>query len=282
MHVLLLAVCLAGLLPEPAVGQEQAYTQRIETWRQEREARLRSETGWLTIAGLHWLQTGDNRVGSAADNDIVLPADAAPAHVGVFRLEHGTTTFRAEPGVAVWQHGEKVHTASLGVGTASDALRIGRLSLWVHTSGQRFALRLRDPDHPLRKTFTGLRWFPIEAAYRVEARFEPYERPKSVTMLNILGDLERFQSPGQVVFELRGQTVRLEPVVGGADNLFFVFRDATSGRETYGAARFLHAPLPRNGRLSPGFQHRLQPAVRLQSLHHLSAADPAEPARAAD
>ena len=48
MRVLLLAVCLASLLlPEPAVGQEQAYTQRVETWRQEREARLRSETGWL-------------------------------------------------------------------------------------------------------------------------------------------------------------------------------------------------------------------------------------------
>jgi hypothetical protein len=46
MRVLLLAVCLAGLLlPEPVVGQEQAYTQRLETWRQEREADLRSETG---------------------------------------------------------------------------------------------------------------------------------------------------------------------------------------------------------------------------------------------
>lgn len=260
MRVLLFAVCLAGLLlPEPAAGQEQAYTQRIETWRQEREARLRSETGWLTIAGLHWLQAGDNRVGSAADNDIVLPADAAPAHVGVFRLEHGTTTFRAGPGVEVWQHGEKVQTASLGVGAASDALRIGRLSLWVHTSGQRFAIRLRDPDHPLRKTFNGLRWFPIDAAYRVEARFEPYERSKSVTMLNILGDRERFQSPGQVVFELRGQTVRLEPVVGGPNELFFVFRDATSGTETYGAARFLHAPLPRDGRLSLDFNTAYNP-----------------------
>ena len=260
MRVVLLAVCLAGLLlPEPTVGQEQAYTQRIETWRQEREARLRAETGWLTIAGLHWLQAGDNRVGSAADNDIVLPADAAPAHVGVFRLEHGATTFRAEPGVEVLQHGEKVHTASLGVGAASDALRIGRLSLWVHTSGQRFALRLRDPDYPLRKTFTGLRWFPIDAAYRVEARFEPYERPKSVTMLNILGDLERFQSPGQVVFELHGQTVRLEPVVGGPNELFFVFRDATSGRQTYGAARFLHAPLPRDGRLVLDFNTAYNP-----------------------
>ena len=259
MRVLLLAVCLAGLLlPAPAIGQ-QTYTQRIETWRQEREAGLRSETGWLTIAGLHWLQAGDNRAGSAADNDIVLPADAAPAHVGVFRLEHGTTTFQAAPGVEVFQHGEKVQTASLGVGAVSDALSIGRLSLWVHTSGQRFALRLRDPDHPLRKTFTGLRWFPVDAAYRVEARFEPYERPKSVTMLNILGDLERFQSPGQVVFALRGQTVRLEPVVGGPNELFFVFRDATSGTETYGAARFLHAPLPRDGRLVLDFNTAYNP-----------------------
>ena len=161
MLVLLLTVCLAGLLlPEPAVGQEQAYAQGVEIWRQEREARLRAETGWLTVAGLYWLQAGDNRIGSAADNDIVLPADSAPAHVGVFRLERGTTTFRAERGVDVFQHGKKVQTASLEVGAVSDALSIGRLSLWVHTSGQRFAIRLRDPDHPLRKTFNGLRWFP--------------------------------------------------------------------------------------------------------------------------
>ena len=260
VFVLLLSLVVSGLLvPRLAVGQDQAYAQRVEAWRQEREAGLRSETGWLTVAGLYWLQAGDNRIGSAADNDIVLPADSAPAHVGVFTLERGTTTFQAERGVDVFQNGKKVQTASLGVGAVSDALSVGRLSLWVHTSGQRFAIRLRDPDHPLRKTFNGLRWFPVDTAYRVEARFEPYERPKSVTMLNILGDLERFQSPGQVVFELRGQTVHLEPVVGGPNDLFFVFRDATSGRETYGAARFLHAPLPRDGRLVLDFNTAYNP-----------------------
>lgn len=245
--------------PRSTVGQEQTYAQSVETWRQERETHLRSDTGWLTIAGLYWLQTGDNRIGSAADNDMVLPADSAPAHVGVFTLERGTTTFRAEQGIDVFQNEKKVQTASLEVGVASDGLSVGRLSMWVHTSGQHFATRLRDPDHPLRRAFSALRWFPVDTAYRVEARFEPYKRPTSVSRLNILGDLERFRSPGRVVFELRGQMLHLEPVVGGQTDLFFVSRDATSGRETYGAARFLHVPLPHNGRLILDFNTAYSP-----------------------
>lgn len=222
------------------------YMQSIHTWRQERTERLVSDTGWLTIAGLHWLSPGQNSVGTDPRNDIVLSADSAPAHIGVFTIDQKTATFRAEPGVEIFQKGKKVQTVRLEAGTPSDALVVGRLRLWLHTSGERFAIRLRDPGHPLRKTFSGLGWFPVDAAYRVHARFEPYASPKSVTMLNVLGDLEQFTSPGCVVFELQGKTIRLEPVVSEEDDLFFVFRDATSGKETYEAARFLRAAMPPN------------------------------------
>ena len=249
--VLMLSVCLFGLLVSGAAfGQnqrDQSYAQTIKTWHQEREARLRSETGWLTIAGLHWLQEGENRIGTDPSNDIVLTADSAPAHVGLFTLEKNIATFQAEQGVEIFQKGKKVQTVKFEASTASDALTVGRLSMWVHKSGERLAIRLRDPEHALRKTFSGLSWFPIDAAYRVQARFEPYASPKPAPMLNILGDLEQFTSPGRVVFELRGETIHLEPVISEEKDLFFVFRDGTSGKETYAAARFLHADMPHNG-----------------------------------
>jgi uncharacterized protein (DUF1684 family) len=183
----------------------------------------------------------------------------APAHAGAFTFGNNTTTFQAEPGVEVFQKGKKVQAARLEPGTASDALTIGRLSMWLHKSGERFAIRLRDPEHTLRKTFSGLGWFPVDTAYRVQARFEPYDSPKSVPMLNILGDLEQFTSPGRVVFELQGETIDLEPVVSEENDLFFVFRDGTSGKETYGAARFLHADMPQAGQVILDFNKAYNP-----------------------
>ena len=261
--VLVLSVFLSGLLVSGAAfgqnQQNQSYVQSIETWRQEREAQLISETGWLTIAGLHWLQEGENSIGTDPSNDIVLSVDSAPARIGVFTFKKNVATFRAEQGVDVLQKGKNVQTVKFESGTASDALTVGRLSLWVHQSGERFAIRLRDPEHALRKNFNGLRWFPIDADYRVQARFEPYVNPKTVPMLNVLGDLEQFTSPGRVSFELRGETIHLEPVIGEEKDLFFVFRDRTSGKETYGAARFLHADMPRDGQVVLDFNKAYNP-----------------------
>ena len=137
-----------------------------------------------------------------------------------------------------------IQSVPLTAGVATDVISVGALAMWVHKSGERFAIRVRDPDSPLRKKFTGLSWFPLDPTYRLTARFVPYDTPKPAPMINILGDIERFTSPGYVVFELGGQTLRLEPVASEENDLFFVFRDGTSGRETYAAARFLHTGMP--------------------------------------
>ena len=46
-----------------------------EKWRAKHEADYRRD--WVTIAGLHPLKPGANSAGSAATNDIVLPASGA-------------------------------------------------------------------------------------------------------------------------------------------------------------------------------------------------------------
>jgi uncharacterized protein (DUF1684 family) len=75
-----------------------AYRKGIEAWRTERERKLRAEDGWLAVAGLFWLRDGANRLGSGADNDIVLPA--GPARAGTITLRDGRVTLRLEPGFA--------------------------------------------------------------------------------------------------------------------------------------------------------------------------------------
>src|SRR6266705_2201302 len=85
------------LLANPSA--DPAYRAGIEKWRQQREARLKAEDGWLAVAGLFWLDEGPNRFGSAAGNAIVLPVDAAPPVAGAFELRQGKVSVRVEPGV---------------------------------------------------------------------------------------------------------------------------------------------------------------------------------------
>ena len=48
------------------------YPSELAAWRRDREAKLKAEGGWLSVAGLFWLNTGSNRFGTAASNEIVV------------------------------------------------------------------------------------------------------------------------------------------------------------------------------------------------------------------
>jgi uncharacterized protein (DUF1684 family) len=227
-----------------ASAEEMAYKDEVEKWRKEREEGLKGDEGWLTVAGLYWLREGENRFGSGPLNDFVLPEGSAPAEVGVFDYRGGKVSVRINPGVEVTQHGKRIEAANMKMGS-EDAISIGKLKLWVHYSGERLAIRLRDLDSSLRKEFTGLKWFPVTEKYRVEARFVAYQEPRKVDIVNVMGDVEEFASPGYVEFELGGEKFQLQAASGNEEVLFFVFRDLTSGKETYPAARFLR--VQRNG-----------------------------------
>src|SRR5687767_7365532 len=83
------------------------YVAEVEQWRAKREERLKADGGWLTVTGLFWLKDGPNTLGSAAGNDIVLPA-SAPAKMAVIDFAGGKATVRVEPGVAILSDGKPV------------------------------------------------------------------------------------------------------------------------------------------------------------------------------
>ena len=249
------------LLPLAGLGEDDSYRREIEAWRVERETNLKKDGSWLTVAGLYWLRPGESTVGADPENDFVLPEGSAPPFVGAFLYEDGKVTFRARDEVTVTQKGKDekpVVTVSLEPGE-KNAIVLGKLSMWVHASGPRLAIRLRDLDSPIRKEFTGLEWFPVDPTFRVTAKFTPYPKPKDVEILNMLGDIERYQSPGVVDFELKGHTLRMEPVLNSEGGLWFIFKDGTSGGETYPAARFLHTDPPREGTAIVDFNKAYNP-----------------------
>ena len=256
-----MAVVAAGVYLAAASGlPADTYTADVERWRAEREAALKTDDGWLTVAGLFWLKPGLNRAGTDPSNDIVLSQGAAPARLGVFEFDGARAVFQAEPGTGVHQNGVPVERVEMNL-TPPTQIAVRDLTMFVIQRGDRYGVRLRDRNSAMRREFKGLRWYSIDPAFRVVASFVAYPEPKTIPVPNILGDTPEMTSPGYVEFTLAGQALRLEPVFDGADTreLFFIFGDQTNGIETYPSGRFLYAALPENGQVVLDFNKAENP-----------------------
>ena len=245
---------LAGV----AAAHAQDYAAETEAWRAEREARLAADDGWLTVAGLFFLTEGDNTFGSSPLNDIVLRT--GPDSAGVFTLRRGEITVRATAGRTLTIDGRDVEGARLWPyeGRSRPTIAIGPLSLFGHYSGDRLAIRMRDRDSGIRRDFAGLRWFPVAEDFRVRGRYIPHAEPRTVELPNILGDVETFRTSGSVAFSAGGAEHRMTAFDAGGQ-LWFIFRDLTSGSETYPAARFLYAEAPEDGWTTVDFNRAYNP-----------------------
>lgn len=245
--------------PQPAPTSE--YVREIRAFQAKREAGLKADDGWLTVAGLYWLRPGANQAGSAAGSDVHLP-QKAPARLGVFELKDGRVTFRAEPAAHVTAGGKPLGPEAIEAPKDDkDALAVGDLRMFVIQREDRFGVRMRDLKSATRTGFTGLKFFPIRPSYRVRAAFVAYPQPRKITIPNILGQALSLESPGYVTFTLQGKPLRLEPVYesDAHDELFFVFKDLTSRDATYGAGRFLYTPPPRDGFVDLDFNRAYNP-----------------------
>jgi len=256
----LAAVGLGLCMP---AAERSAYEAEIESWRQQRENRLKADGGWLTVAGLFWLKQGENRFGSDRASDILLPADSAPPAAGSFQFKGGVTTVKAAPGVTITHEGKPVTVKELTSDAegSPDLIALGALTMQVIKRGERYAIRLKDMNSAMRREFKGLRWYPVSDSFRRTARFVPHQAPQEIAVPNVLGTVEKMPSPGVAVFTLNGQEMRLEPVLETPDatELFFIFRDQTAGQTTYPAGRFLYAGLPKDGELVLDFNKAYNP-----------------------
>jgi uncharacterized protein (DUF1684 family) len=138
-------------------------------------------------------------------------------------------------------------------------MRIGDVRLVIHLSGERLSLRVRDPNGPLAKDFRGFSWFPIETRHKATGRFIPDAQPKKMAVLNTFNDVDTYATEGVIEFTLEGQTLRLRPFTTRPKRFYIVFRDASSGQETYETARFLYADLQDDGTTVLDFNEAYNP-----------------------
>lgn len=235
------------------------YAESISAWQQKRDAGLRSPDGWLTLAGLFWLEPEhEQTIGSAPEADFVLPK-SAPAQVGKLLLSTGKVTFTNLGGDAVSVNGSRVHApVTLSFDDDSPSIvRAGSVSFYIIQRGERFGVRAKDSQSALLKNFSGMKYFSINPEFRfAQAKLVPVV--KKIPILNVLGETELQESPGIVEFTYKGAKYHLRPIYEGK-TLFVLFKDPTNKAETYQAGRMLNTPLPVNGIVDLDFNRAYNP-----------------------
>lgn len=263
---------ISTLLPNASQSQTNTWQRDLADWRAQHALELQKPDGWFALVGLEWLKPGDNSFGSAADNQLHLPA-AAPAHLGVLRLQ-GTTVILLPPPATSATNGcetcispfspeflvdgkqatlQTLHT-DVDDDKKNPRLNIGSVLMYVIRRGNRYGLRIKDSKSAALVGFHGLNWFPPDAKYRVTARWIPYSPQKTTSLATLIGTHYSQPVPGAAEFTLAGKIYRLEPVIEdpAEAKLFFIIRDTTSKSTTYGACRFLYTDYPVNGLTQSG------------------------------
>lgn len=194
---------------------EPDYQEEIENWHQTRLERLTRPDGWLTLVGLHWLSREEKH----------FPG------IGWAHLEGETVHLRPESGKEI--------AISPKQGESEPALKRDSVTTFVIRRGSRVALRVKDSEAPLRLNFPGIDRFSVDPKWRLQARFEAAQEELSVD--SVVGVATRESSPGWAHFRWEGEQYRVRLLPGSKPGQYFlVFRDATSGRSTYGACRFVY------------------------------------------
>ena len=261
---LAVAFCLQTVVvrDEATTVEWKMQTQR---WRESRDRSLRAPDGWLAVSGLFYVQPGRHSLGSGVDCAVRLTAQSSPPLAGTLLVTADQVTFTAADGVSLLLNGTEAQQGQLkidlsaGEADSADRLQVGTTTLQLIRRSGRLAVRLRDSQNPLRLSFRGEQWYPIQDEYRVEAKWVPYTEQRLIQIENVKGGVSESRLAGRVEFELQGHRLKLDVLEDSADSLMIVFRDQTSGRDTYGAGRFLSFPIPQDSSVTLDFNRAYNP-----------------------
>ncbi len=257
-------------------GADDAYVADVEAWRVGRLQRLKAEDGYLNLAGLFWLSDITSSFGSAADNDLVFPSPAE-AHIGEFEMMNDGVLMTVFPRADVRLDGKPVESILMRDDNTETPVTVTSGSLaWVVINREgKIGVRLRDFEHPALAALPPIPHFDIEPDWRVEGVLKLFDEPKIMNVGTVIeGVGYNPESPGVVAFEFDGESYELEAYSSG-DQLFFVFGDLTSGRETYPAGRFVYARRPgEDGRTVLDFNKSYNPPCAFGDFSTCPVASP--------
>ena len=244
----------------PVITDEASYAAGIEKWQQQRLERLKDKNGWLTLAGLYWLEEGENSFGSDSANDIIFPQKADP-FCGILVLDKGKVSISAKEGVEILHENNPVSEMELEDDFSDNTTKLqqGDLAWYIIKRGERYGIRIRDHKHPRLNELDHIPSYPIDPAFVVEASLEAFDTPKTMIVPTpVEGFNEEYECPGILKFRIKGRDLELHPFTSGR-GYFLVIADETSGLDTYGAGRFMYAAPDSLGRIILDFNKAYNP-----------------------
>jgi uncharacterized protein len=188
---------------------------------------------------------GVSTFGSEESNDIVFPKDKIPARAGIFLLQNDVVTMTSLPEVEIFSNEKPMKTGVIFYpdSTRQPKLTHGSLQWFVIKRDNQFGVRLRDLESITVTEFQGIERYEVDPEFRAEATLEIPSVPKKIDITNVLGQTTAQNSPGTLVFTIKGKEYTLDALEEG-DELFVIFGDPTNEKETYPSGRYVYADKP--------------------------------------
>jgi uncharacterized protein (DUF1684 family) len=223
------------------------YEEQIREFYENRRASLTAPLGWMRLAGMYWLDAGENTFGDAPGVDVMLPEGFGLPRMGSFVLENDTVVMELADGVSVLVDeipaGGKV---VLFDGDINPMVNYGTLHWTVIQRSDLIGIRLYNTVNELADRFVAFDRYPFNLDFLVRARLVPHPEPTTVGVVNILGQLSEVNSPGRLHFSIRGEPYSLIALEGGA-RMFVIVGDETNRSETFQGGRYMYIDYPPEG-----------------------------------
>jgi uncharacterized protein len=224
-------------------AQSEEYVKNYKMWKSERIKELKSEQGYLNLAGLFWLKEGESTIGSNKSNKIHFDTENTAGFLGTVTLKNGEVWYDPMDSKDVYINNIPATKTKLFPDNGSPVVVTHHDLKWfIIQRGEDYGIRLKDFKGKYLKNFKGIEHYPLNQNLIVEGRFVPTPGRK-IDIKLATGHPYVHNSPGKVIFFIDGKEMSLD-ATGTLEKLSFVFGDETNSEDTYGGGRFLEADGP--------------------------------------
>ena len=251
-----------------ALNNKVSYNQSIENWHRNRIADLKMPNGWLNLEGLFWLHKGFNSFGAAPGSDCRYEGNDVknnyfPSHLGDFIYEGDSVVWVAAVSDSIKIDGQWVKAndrKTVFTKSQKAAMMTYQNFVWnVIQREDKVGIRFRNLKASTLVHFKGIERFDINEKWKIKAILNPPVQSQLMIM-NVLGQNTATKNAGRLFFQIDGKEYSLDVIDEGGPQYFITFADATSGKTTYGAGRFIEIPKPdANGQTQIDFNKAYNP-----------------------
>ncbi len=227
------------------LNAQKNYREEIASWKKARMEELKSEKGWLNLAGLFWLNESKQSFGGAITDVIRFPIPSFPAGVGYYERKGNIVmqVIDKNVNIKVNQVVQKEVVVFHPDSMQQPVISFASYRWTLIKREEKIGIRFRNLEHPAVKALKEIPCFAIDTFFRVKAKLIRPILQTKIPIDNVLGQTTMQFSPGKLLFSINGNQYTLDALTE-ENKLFIIFGDATSGKATYPAGRFLYATMP--------------------------------------